>query len=195
MIADRLRGASHEFHDYFERASIGSLWDTSELASASIVSGQLVTEGKTYSWDTNTGAKYTGFLNLTGDFVIVVDFDYVARTSDLGRILLTIHDASDTRLAYGGIHDAQAGQSPGFLAGIEGGDDDDYFSGAGTRNASGNTVVKMIRSGDTLSIYEGTTLRVSDTMATDVRYVRLVNERFQSYNGKTAKWNYIEMRW
>jgi len=193
MIADRLRGASHEFYDYFERASVGSLWDTSELASASIVSGQLVTEGKTYSWNTNTGAKYTGFLNLTGDFMIVVDFDYVARSSDLGRILLTIHDASDTHLAYGGIHDAQSRQSPGFLAGIEGGDG--YFSGAGTRDASGNTVVKMIRSGDTLSIYEGATLRVSDTMTTTVRYIRLINECFQTYAGKTAKWNYIEMRW
>jgi hypothetical protein len=193
MIADRLRGASHEFHDYFERASIGSLWDTSELASASIVSGQLVTEGETYSWNTNTGAKYTGFLNLTGDFVIVVDFDYVARTSDLGRILLSIHDASDIRLALGGIHDAQAAQSPGFIASIDGGSS--YSSGAGTRDASGNMIVKMIRTGDTLSIYEGTTLRVSDTMATDVRYVRLINERFKSYNGKTAKWNYIEMRW
>lgn len=195
MIAEKLRRvkpSSIWFADYFERTTIGSEWNTSGVASASIVSGQLVTEGNTYAFYTNVGVKYTGSLGLTGDFEITVDYDYVARTGDLARMVVILFDSSDNALAFGGMHDAQAEQNPGFLCGITGGDS--WFSGYHTRDASGNCVVVIKRTGSTLYVYEGTTQRVSDTMETTVDYIVLGNERKNTYPGKTVKWNYVIVR-
>jgi len=195
MIAEKLRRvkpSSIWFADYFERTTIGSEWNTSGVASASIVSGQLVTEGNTYAFYTNVGVKYTGSLGLTGDFEITVDYDYVARTGDLARMIVALFDSSDNALAFGGMHDAKSTQSPGFHCGIY--DGASYFSGYNTRDASGNCVVVFKRVGSTLYVYEGATQRVSDTMETAVDYIVLVNERKDANPGKTVKWNYITVR-
>jgi len=196
MIADRMRANMQEFYDYFERSSIGGNWDTSGLASATITDGKLVTEGNTYTFDTTVGAKYTGSLGLNGDFVIEADVEWVARSSDLARIVVDLFDSSDNALAFGGIYDSQAGQNPGFICSVVG--STSWFSGYGTRPASGTMVIRLERSGSTLYIYEDGNLRLSGTMTNTVDYIVLTNERSTSasnYNGKTAKWDYVTIRW
>ena len=191
MIADRMRANMQEFYDYFERSSIGGNWDTSGLASATITDGKLVTEGNTYTWNTYVGAKYTGSLGLNGNFVIEADVQWVVRSTDIARIVVALFDSSDNVLAYGGMRDAWAGGSGEFDCGIL---DEEYHSGGGTRLASGTMVIRLKRSGSTLYIYEDGNLRLSGTMTNTVDYIVLTNERYQSNNGKTAKWDYVTIR-
>jgi len=195
MIADRMRANMQEFYDYFERSSIGGNWDTSGLASATITDGKLVTEGNTYTFDENdirVGAKYTGSLGLNGDFVIEADLEWVARSSDLARIVVALFDSSDNALAFGGMRDAWAGGSGEFNCGIL---NETYHSGYGSRPASGTMVIRLKRSGSTLYIYEDGNLRLSGTMTNTVDYIVLSNGRYKTYNGKTAKWDYVTIRW
>jgi len=195
VIADTLRRLykSEGFEDDFDRESIGSNWNTDDLASASIVDGKLVTEAYANNFYSNVGARYTGSLGLDGDFVIEADLEWVARSGDLARIIVVLFDSSDNSLAFGGMHDAQAAQNPGFHCGIT--DGDSWFSGYGTRDASGNMVIKLERSGSTLYIYEDGNLRLSGTMTDTVDYIVLTNERKNSYPGKTAKWDYVTISW
>lgn len=193
MIADRLRTNIRGFYDYFERASIGNNWNVDNLASATITDGKLVTEGNLDTWGTDVGAKYTGSLSLDGDFVIEANLEWVARTYDLAIIVVVLFDSSDNALAYAGIRDPQAGNSPGFSCGVSGGAS--WHSGSGTRSASGATTIKLERSGNTLYFYEDGNLRLSDTMTNTVDYIILTNERYLTYHGKTAKWDYVTIRW
>lgn len=193
MIADRLRTNIRGFYDYFERASIGNNWNVDNLASASIIDGKLVTEAYANNFDSNVGAKYTGSLSLDGDFVIEANLEWVARTSDLTRIGIVLFDSSDNALAFAGIRDPQAGQSPGFHCFIYGGAA--WYSGYGTRPASGTVIIKLERSGSTLYFYEDGNLRLSGTMTSTVDYIVLTNERYLTYNGKTAKWDYVTIGW
>lgn len=195
MIADTLRRLykSEGFEDYFERSSIGEDWDTSGLASATITDGKLVTEGNLNTWETYVGAKYTGSLGLNGDFVIEADMEWVARSLDEARIVVVLFDSSDNALAFGGMYDASVTQNPGFQCAIIGGDT--WFSGSGTRPASGTMVIRLERSGSTLYIYEDGNLRFSGTMTSTVDYIVLTNERTLKNNGKTAKWDYVTIRW
>jgi len=192
MIADRMRANLQGFYDYFERSSIGEDWDTSGLASATITDGKLVTEGNTYTWDTYVGAKYTGSLGLNGDFVIEADLEWVARSSDIANIVVALFDSSDNVLAYGGMRDAWTSRSGQVSCGILA---EEYRSGFDSRPASGTMVIRLERSGSTLYIYEDGNLRLSGTMTSIVDYIVLTNERSQSYNGKTAKWDYVTIRW
>jgi len=196
MIADRMRANLQGFYDYFERSSIGGNWDTSGLASASIIDGKLVTEGNTYTFDNDdiirVGAKYTGSLGLNGDFVIEAAVEWVARDSDLARIVVDLFDSSDNALAYGGMRDDWAAKSGGFACGIL---NEKYHSGVNTRPASGTMVIRLERSGSTLYIYEDGNLRLSGTMTNTVDYIVLSNGRYKTYNGKTAKWDYVTIRW
>lgn len=195
MIADTLRRIykPEGFVDDFERSSIGDYWNTDNLASASIIDGKLVTEALTNNFDSNVGAKYTGSLSLDGDFVIEANLEWVARASDLARIVVVLFDSSDNALAYAGIRDPQVGKSPGFHCGVFGGAS--WYSGYGTRPASGAMTIKLERSGNTLYFYEDGNLRLSDTMTNTVDYIILTNERYSTYNGKTAKWDYVTIGW
>lgn len=191
MIADRMRANLQGFYDYFERSSIGEDWDTSGLASATITDGKLVTEGNLDTWGTYVGAKYTGSLGLVGDFVIEADLEWVARSSDMAKIFVALFDSSDNVLAFGGMSDAWAASSGGVGCGIL---NEVYHSGYNSRPASGTMVIRLERSGSTLYIYEDGNLRLSGTMTNTVDYIVLTNERSQSYNGKTAKWDYVTIR-
>ena len=191
MIADRLRTNIRGFYDYFERASIGNNWNVDNLASASIIDGKLVTEALTNNFDSNVGAKYTGSLSLDGDFVIEANLEWVKRTSDLARIGIVLFDSSDNALAFAGIRDRLG--RPGFYCFIYGGAD--WYSGYGTRPASGTVIIKLERSGSTLYFYEDGNLRLSGTMTSTVDYIVLTNERYLTYNGKTAKWDYVTIGW
>lgn len=181
------------FEDYFERTLIGNNWDISALESASIIDNKLVTEQKPNTYTLEQGAKYTGNLNLNNDFKIEASLEWISRTSDLGRVGVGVFDESDNRLAYGGIHDGQASQNPGYQVIIDGDPDISWFSGYDTRPFSGSVIIKIIRIDNYLYLYENDTLRLSGIMNSTVKYIILINSRYQSYSGKTAKWNYIKV--
>lgn len=184
------------FEDYFDRQEIGSNWDVTNLLSASIVDGKLVTEAIENNLYANVGAKYTGSLHLDGDFVVESDLEWVARSSDLARIIVVLFDSSDNVLAFAGIEDGWASGNPSFVGGINNpitGINEGWASGKNTRNDSGTMVINIERFGSTTYVYEDGNLRLSGTMTSIVDYIVLTNTRYLTYNGKTAKWDYVKI--
>jgi hypothetical protein len=119
--------------------------------------------------------------------------EWVGRPSDWGRVGVGLFDITNNRLAYGGIHDGQGSENPGYQVIIDGTPDISWFSGDHTRPLSGNVIIKITRIGNYLYLYENDTLRLTGIMTSIVEYVTLINSRYQSYNGKTGKWDYIKV--
>jgi hypothetical protein len=198
MIADILKLNMHEFYDYFERTSVGPLWDDSEVASASISSGQLVVTPLSYSWASWNGVIYVGDLNFSGDFEVEGAFDYVSGGSrDLGVVGIALLDSQYENGVSINMRDAWADHT-GCLSvrTIDpiNGETEVYTTNYGTRPASGSATYKIVREGGTISFYEGGTYRYEYTDQTNFMKLKLVNYAYNNYAYKTAYWDYIKVR-
>lgn len=198
MIADILKLNMHEFYDYFERTSVGPLWDGSEVASISISNGKLVVVPSPNTWLSNNGVIYTGNLNLLGDFEVEGAFDYVSGgSSDLGVIGIALFDSQYENGVLINMRDAWADTSGKFcVKTIDpiNGETEVYTTNYGTRPASGSATYKIVREGGTISFYEGGTYRYEYTDQTNFMKLKLVNYAYKNYAYKTAYWDYIKVR-
>ncbi|MFC1455101.1 LamG-like jellyroll fold domain-containing protein [Candidatus Undinarchaeota archaeon] len=184
------------FYDNFERADVGNGWDITNLDSAEIIGNKLVTEGIVNTWGNLTAAAiHTLETPLTGDFEIETDLEYVERSSDLGVFYLYLHGADGNILAGIGDSHSSAANKASFRAGING---TTWSSGTGTRELSGNVIIKIRRSGDTVYVYEDGIERLSADFTGAISEIRLTNTRyryttapFNDFAGKTAKWDYV----
>lgn len=199
MIADRLRSGLHEFYDYFERSSVGPLWDSSEVSSASISSGKLVVVPNSNTWGSNNGVIYVNELHLSGDFEVEAKFDYESGGSrDLGFIGIYLSDSSVDNFIMTGMGDNWADHSGEFRVtewdSINGAT---YAVGTGydSRPSSGTMTVKIIRTADTIEYYENGVKRGEDGNSITFTKLKLVNYAYLTYNYKTAYWDYIKVRW
>ena len=114
----KIRGyATNQFYDSFDRSIVGSDWDTTTLASASIVDGQLVTTANTYTFTTLSpeiiGALHSLSVPLAGDFEITGDFEWTGTSTDLGYITVDLI-SNDSIVLRAGMYDDHAGYSGRF---------------------------------------------------------------------------------
>jgi len=198
MIADILKLNMHEFYDYFERTSVGPLWDGSEVASISISNGKLVVVPSPDTWGSNNGVIYTGNLNLLGDFEVEGAFDYVSSgSSDLGVIGIALFDSAfingtaiamnDSWAANSGcltIHDITSSEGAILVFGTS----------AGSRPTNGSVTYKVIREGNIISFYEDGIYRYQYTNETNFTKLKLINYAYKTYAYKTAYWDYIKVK-
>ncbi len=173
------------FEDPFDTLRT-EFWDVAGLASAVASGGKLVTEGAANSWGafSTSAAKYLG--TIPANFDCSVELEWVGSSSDLCEIYLVIIDAS-LAVHKIGLYDAQASRSTGeFYASVGAGW---WMSATGAAPWSGATVLRVVYQNGTLSVYQDGALRVTGNVPGPISSIRLGNSRFQSYNGKTAKWD------
>ncbi|MFC1461660.1 hypothetical protein ACFLQR_04000 [Verrucomicrobiota bacterium] len=177
------------FYDDFDRADVGSDWDTTGLDSATITSAKLVTEGPADSWNQWQTAAALTDLQVSEDFDLRTHLEWVERASDLCAIYVFFKDDTDY-IVYAGHGDSWASFTGQFIAAVK--DGSSWSGGQGTSPASGNTDIRITRTGSTYRIYEGADLRLETAGTTNISTkLGLSNTRYTTYNGKTAKWSYV----
>jgi len=187
------------FEDYFERTSVGPLWDGSEVASISISNGKLVVVPAFNTTWLRKGAIFTPNLNLLGDFEVEGKFSYTSPSnSNMSWLGIGLFDSVDT--ATGciiGMNDSWAGSSgcltiwdinpPNGMVSV-------YGTAAGSRPLSGSPTYKIVRVGSTVSFYEDGVLRYSYTKTDTFKTLKLISMAYtSSYPVITAYWDYIKV--
>ena len=197
MIADILKLNMHEFYDYFERTSVGPLWDGSEVASISISNGELVVVPAFNTIWLYKGAIFTPNLNLFGDFEVEGKFSYAnSQKLNISWIGLGLLDSTNTEGCAICMNDSWASNS-GCLSiyNISGGMSSIFGTSAGSRPLSGSYTYKIVRVGTTVSFYEDGIYRHSYTKTTAFTTLKLMAMAgTSSYPVITTYWDYIKVK-
>jgi len=175
--------------DDFEDGTITN-WSATGLASYTETGGQLVLEANTYTYATPPSAYMARSINLSDGFVAEASCNYVGRSSDLCQIYLYLTDGTNYLLS--GVIDSGEGFNPRWDTAIN----SSINAGtAGSKPASGSFTTKIIRDeSNNVSLYVDGVQRLTGTQSSTYTSLRLTNSRYQTYNGKTAKWNYVLIR-
>jgi PKD repeat protein len=164
-------------------------WDTSALQSATIVDGCLVTEGKPNTWG-NYNAAAIAECPVSGAFHAETKLSWVGRGSDLGELFLYLK-SSGSRV-YGGIWDAWLSSTLQDCAAIG---SSVYKSDSSSSSGAGDMTISIIRdSGGMVTVYLNGVSRKSGVWTDAIEHLHLTNTHQTTYNGKTAKWDYILIR-
>jgi len=197
MIADRMRANMQEFYDYFERTSVGPLWDDSEVASISISNGELVVVPAFNTLWLYKGAIFTPNLNLFGDFEVEGKFSYTSPSnSNISWIGLGLLDSTNTKGCAIIMNDSWGGNS-GCLSiyNISSGMSSIFSTSEGSRPRSGSYTYKIVRVGTTVSFYEDGVYRHSYTKTTAFTTLKLMAMAGTSSQPViTTYWDYIKVK-
>jgi PKD repeat protein len=175
------------YSDDFEDGVIASEWSFRGLSSYAETGGALVLEANSYTWgNLDTGAHVA--FSAQGDFVVEAEVEWVARSDDLAQIVINVKGATGS-IAGLGMVDAWRANTGYRYAWAEGGES--YRSGMGTLPASGSATLRIVRNGGTYEFYWDGELILTGSGISEVVEIVLTNTRYESYNGKTAKWNWV----
>jgi hypothetical protein len=180
-----------DIFDDFEDGIIDSIWSFQGLSSYYEYGGALVLEANTNTWDNfNTGAHASLSQSLSG-YHVLVDAEWVARTDDLAQIFINLKSGT-SHVARCGMQDAWASYSGEKRAWAEGGQS--YGSGEGTVPASGSARFEIKHFGNAYNCYWGGSPILVGSGSSSISEIVLTNTRYQTYNGKTAKYKIIILR-
>ena len=180
------------FEDTFNRASLGTGWDVSGLLSGTIVSNKLVTEAIANTWnDLTKGAKYTFPTALSGDFECESNLEWVARSTDFAMLYMCLITTSGERLSLG-LNDSWGSEQPRFNTYTPNGS---FQTGYSSEAENGSLTIKMTRVNGIVKFYKNTELLYTSVVEynNNITHVILTNTKLTTYNGKTAKWDYIKI--
>lgn len=177
--------------------SLPESMDVSELESAVITDGALVTQAK-------AGTAYTPPLSaafiplavpITGDFEISVAMSWVANdaTTVNGELGLYLRDADRETIAYGMVYDAWKTSLGVYWAGCG---DQSYTTSDGIVPTTGSLTIRFTRLSGEVKIYLNDVLRVTKTgVSTAVAEIALVNTRNATNAGYTVTWDNLYVKW
>jgi PKD repeat protein len=176
-------------------STLNANWDTSGVASATIDSGRLKTDGKTSTWGAISSAAVKQPVTPISDaFSADIDLTYTGESKSCrGELYLVLYNTSTSYTAIG-YYDSSSSKSGGFRSVIGG---TVYYSGSGSRDLSGSMHLTIIRdAANTVSVYENGVLRSTGTMTGDITSIGLTNTRHSStsYPGDTAYWDNLVIR-
>jgi hypothetical protein len=169
-----------------------SNWVTTNLLSATITSGKLVTEANADTWNDYTNAAvYTPASALDDDFTIESNLEWVGRTSCLGQLYLYLVGSSGGYI-YLGYGDSW-GSNSGTMRGNINGTDTFDTGGEGSETVNGSYTLKIQRTSGVITLYLDDVLKLTSTtnFTEDISEIRLTNTKLTSFNGNTAKWDYV----
>jgi hypothetical protein len=185
-------GAAVPLFEYIDEFSSlnTSMWDTSGVASAVIASGKLVTEGKTSTWGQYATAQVAYLGTIPANFELSTHLEWVHRSACMGQMMICLRTATQTNII--GINDAwdDSGGSPGFTSCVG---NDCYSTGKATEPHSGSRTLFVRVNNNEIQFYRDGVLVKSGALSGPVTAIGLVNTRYQSYNGNTAKWDYFRL--
>ena len=196
MIADRMRANMQEFYDYFERTSVGPLWDDSEVASISISNGKLVVVPAFNTLWLYKGAIFTPNLNLFGDFEVEGKFSYTSPSkTNISVIGIGLIDSTNTEGCAMCMNDSWGGNNGALSIYNKSSPTVMFTTGEGSRPLSGSYTYKIVRVGTTVSFYEDGVYRHSYTKTTAFTTLKLMAMAGTSSQPViTTYWDYIKVK-
>lgn len=177
--------AVFDFFDDFNDGVIDSKWDVSGLASATEQNGLLYTTANANTWTNNNSAAIAQ-VNLDAGFYAKAKFSYTHNTSDMAHIFLRIDGSPG--YVFGGLNDAWAGEQPVYTLNVNG-----TGTNSGKMPETGTITVEITRRGTnvTVTVSGDTTITGSGTLSGTLTNLRLINQRYETYAGRTAEWDYV----
>lgn len=178
--------------DFFEDFTSLDNWTNQGLSTFKLVDSSLHTEAPANSWSSSPmkSAKHILDNPITGDFSLETELEWIGKSDDLAEIYISLLNSSGTVIAWAGMRDSWSATSGEFVAKIG---SSETTSGQGSSSASGYTRINIVRKNGNIYIYEDGVLRNSGVNTETITSIELTNSRYQTYNGKTAIWNYVNI--
>lgn len=181
-----------EFTETFD--SLDPAWDVSELASAVISGGKLVTQGVigTLGKSPMSGA-FVEIPPIYGDFEISVDISWVANGSNpMASIFLMLRDSDRNTIARCGMDDGWASELGRFSCQCG----SNIYSSGKVAPTTGSMTVRITRNDGEVDIFLSGTKRVTTSgVTTPVAEIALSNTRYTaSYSGYTVSYDNLYLK-